>query len=147
MKIQLEEFWEKIENQKVTGYFHPSNEKIKRSNFFIDENVPGLSSVIDPDKAFIIEGWVLLTANGNEKHSIYIFRENDKYQIKEFNIDSLIKDKDNAFMQEFNFKADDIINKITGIKSIRMKKVYKYANKDNGIYKIKPYCYYFDGFE
>jgi len=154
MRIQLEELIKRLKDKNVTGYFHPSDRKIKRSDIFINEKIPELASIMNTEKSFIIEGWVLFNENNNfgnssEKHSIYVFRENDKYNIKELNIDKLSKEEDNAFIQEFNFKADNVVSKISGIKLIKMKKVFKIKknNDFSEINEVKPYCYYFDGFE
>ncbi len=147
MKKQLEELWKNCENLKATGYFHPSHRQIKKEDIFINKNIPTLTSILDSPEAFIIEGWILLQTEKNNDRSIYIFRENDEYQIKEFNIEDLNKEEDTAFIQEYKFIADDLIKKITGINSIKMNKVYKKIKNEDGIYKIKPTLFYFNGFE
>ncbi len=146
MKKQLEELWKKCENLKATGYFHPSHRQIKKEDIFIKKNIPALTSILDSTEAFIIEGWILLQTENNAR-SIYIFRENDEYQIKEFNIDALNKEEDTAFIQEYKFIIDNLIKKITGINSIKINKVYKKIKNKDGIYKIKPTLFYFNGFE
>jgi CRISPR type III-associated protein (TIGR04423 family) len=146
MKKQLEELWKKCENLKATGYFHPSNRQIKKEDIFINENIPLLASVLDSTEAFIIEGWILLQKENNAI-SIYIFRENDKYRINEFNIDAIEKEDDTVFIQEYKFIADILIKKNNGINSIKINKIYKKIKDKDGIYKIKPSLFYFNGFE
>ena len=147
MRKQLEDLWKKFENLKVTGYLHPSNRQVRKGDIYINENIPPLTSILDSSEAFIIEGWFLFETENKASSSIYIFRDNDKYQIREFNIDALNKEEDTAFIQEYKFIADDLIKKNAGINFIKMAKVYKKIKDKGGIYKIKPTLFYFNGFE
>lgn len=146
MKSQLEELWNRFGNFKATGYFQPSHRQIKKEDIFLNENMPSLESLLDSSESFIVEGWVLLNKE-NSAISIYIYRENEKYAIKEFNADILRKEEDTAFIQEYKFHADNLIKKYKGIKFIKMNKIYKKVKDNNGIYSVKPVLFYFNGFE
>ena len=146
MKKQLEELWNRLENIKASGYLQPSHRQIKKEDIFINESLPSLVSVLDSPESFIVEGWILYKKE-SDTISIFIYRENDKYVIKEFNADILRKDENTAFIQEYKFNADNLIKKNNGIKFIKINKLYKKVKDKIGIYNVKPVLFYFNGFE